>query len=310
MARSVCCEYEPVAESNYELDTGIERMNAISMISACSRWCLPGALVAGAWAAVVWADSPLTDDERTAQLARMKQIAEGFEVRVPRGGKQVMGNLTAKRLLRYNDVTRQSRESTLWLWMERDTPCGLMAIESCPDNPAGRRLLYEFVSLSDQKVSVSRGSDWKWDAAESGLQRRPIPDAPEPAAKPSTRLTQAKQLFQRFSAHEKAVAEGRIELRPLANPLYRYSDDATGVLDAAVFAFVNGTNPEVLLVIDARRGEQNQVAAWGCSLAQMTGAEVSASLGQQEVWTQTEADPPAARGSYVNGWMPAADEKK
>ena len=261
-------------------------------------------------AAIAYGDSPPSETERSAHLERMKQIAERFHVQVPRDGKHVSGKMVEKPLLRYNDSTRRLSDSTLWLWTERELPCGLMAIEFYPKNPSGPQWLFEFVSLSDANLAIDRGNDWKWGAKQSGLEWRPISNATEPSAKPTLRLTQAKQLFQRFAAHENEGVNGHIELRPLANPLYRYSDEASGVIDGVIFAFVNGTNPEVLLVIEARHDGGAKVPSWCYSLAQMTGAKVSASIDDQEVWTQGEADPPAVRSSYVNGWLPDAIEKK
>ena len=278
--------------------------------SAVTRWSAmsnTARLILLGYCALTLTAGHAADDDRATHLAQTKKIAEKFQVQSLRNEKKVVGKLGEKPLLKYNDSTRQLNESTLWLWTEQDVPCGLMAIEYYPDLPRGAPWLYEFVSLSDAKVIVTRGADWNWNAKQAGLQRRPLPKAPAPAARPAQRLTQAKQLFQRFSAHESSPVDGRIELRQLANPLYRYSNEGAGLIDGAIFAFVNGTNPEVLLVLEAVKGEQDQPAEWRYSLAQMTGGEVAADLDAQEVWNQTEADPPAVRDSYVNGWLPKED---
>ncbi len=75
------------------------------------------------------------------------------------------------------------------------------------------------------------------------------------------------------------------------------------MIDGAVFAFANGTNPEVLLLLEAQRDPATKAATWIYGFAQMTGAEVYASLDDHEVWSQPNADPPASRDSYVNGWL-------
>ena len=284
-----------------ERERSCSEVSRLSVISLTAR-----SLVLGCWALTL-TSGHAADDDRGTHLAQTKKIAEKFQVQSLRNEKKVVGKLGEKPLLKYNDSTRQLKESTLWLWTEQDVPCGLMAIEYYPDLPKGAPWLYEFVSLSDSKVTVTRGSDWNWNAKQAGLQRRPIPKAPAPATRPAQRLTQAKQLFLRFSAHESSPVDGRIELRPFANPLHRYSDEAAGLIDGTIFAFVNGTNPEVLLVLEAVRGGQDQPAQWRYSLAQMTGGEVAADLDAQEVWNQTEADPPAVRDSYVNGWLPKED---
>ena len=49
----------------------------------------------------------------------------------------------------------------------------------------------------------------------------------------------------------KADSTDREELRLLPKPLYRYEPKAGPVIDGAVFAFVMGTDPESLLLIEA-----------------------------------------------------------
>ncbi len=242
-------------------------------------------------------------DYRAAQLARMQKIAESFEITLPSTGKVRSGTLQATPVLRYADPTRRNDEATLWLWSERDRPVALLAVEYYAKSPVGPRWLYEVASLSPEKITVQRGEEIRWTAREPGQARQKLSDVPEPAAASAARQIQLKQLRQRFTAHEKTPVEGRIQLRPLPNPLYRYQDATNGLFDAAVFAYTNGTNPEVLLVLEVARREADKPAEWTYAFVQMTGGEVYATLDDREVWTRTEADPPAVRDAYANGWL-------
>lgn len=248
-------------------------------------------------------DEKADEAYRTAQLNRMKSIAEKFEVVAALGTKPAAAKLMSNPLLKYNDSTRRNHESTLWLWTEREKPTALMAVEFYQNGPRGPRWLFEIVSLSNSKIGVARGEDWKWQAKQPGVIRKPVPGDLTPAEKPALRLSQARQIRQRFAAHEKEGTDGRLELRALSTPLYRYADEQTGVIDGAVFAFANGTNPEVLLLLEAQRDAATKQAIWTYGFAQMTGAAVYASLDDREVWSQKEADPPAIRDSYVNDWL-------
>ncbi|MBC7821781.1 MAG: hypothetical protein IAG10_33255, partial [Planctomycetaceae bacterium] len=257
---------------------------------------------------VALSDERADEAYRAAQLQRMKSIAEKFEVEAALGAKPVAAKLMSNPLLKYNDSTRRNHESTLWLWTEREKPTALMAVEFYPNSPRGPRWLFEIVSLSNSKIGVARGGDWQWQAKQPGVIRKPVPGDLTPAEKPALRLSQARQIRQRFAAHEKEGTDGRLELRALSTPLYRYADEQTGVIDGAVFAFANGTNPEVLLLLEAQRDAATKQAIWTYGFAQMTGAEVYASLDDREVWSQKEADPPAIRDSYVNDWLKDAQE--
>jgi hypothetical protein len=256
---------------------------------------------------VALSDEKADEAYRASQLQRMKRIAEKFEVEAALGAKPVAAKLMSNPLLKYNDPTRRNHESTLWLWTERKLPSALMAVEFYPNSPRGPRWLFEIVSLSNSKIGVARGGDWKWQAKQPGVIRKPVPGDLTPGEKPAQRLAQARQIRQRFAAHEKEGTDGRLELRALSTPLYRYADEQTGVIDGAVFAFANGTNPEVLLLLEAQRDAATKHAVWTYGFAQMTGAAVYASLDEREVWSQREADPPAIRDSYVNDWLKDED---
>ncbi len=250
-----------------------------------------------------WAQESAANEYRMAQFARMQKIAESFVVSLPGNNEDRIGKLQPSPVLRYADPTRQNDEATLWIWSERNRPVAFLAVEYYPKPPHGPGWLFEVSSLSPEKITVQRGKEIDWEAREPGQNRQKIDDGPEPAATAATRQIQLKQLRQRFGAHEKTPTEGRIQLRSLPNPLYRYEDRAAGLFDGAVFAFANGTNPEVLLILEVSRERAGGPSQWTYAFGQMTGGEVYATLDDVEVWTQVGANPPAVRAAYVNGWL-------
>ena len=76
------------------------------------------------------------------------------------------------------------------------------------------------------------------------------------------------------------------ELRLLPQPLYRYelTDKDSPVVDGAVFVYVwtMGTDPEVLLVIEARRTESG--VRWHFAPASFTNREAWVNDQDREVW--------------------------
>jgi hypothetical protein len=239
--------------------------------------------------------------ERAAHAARVKAVAASLHIyRTP--DRKAEATVMPEPVLRYVDSTRQIHESTLWIWASEGRPVAVVAIEYYNDPPRGARWLYEIASLSTDRIAVQRGSETNWTAKEAGLRLEAITGAAPPADKPARRLTQMKDLLRRFSAHEHEGSEGRLELRPLASPLYRYEDAAQNVVDGAIFAFASGTNPEVLMVLEAHGGTEGP-AVWKFAPAQMTGAAVVVELDGKEVWRRADADPPAMRASYMNGWI-------
>jgi hypothetical protein len=266
------------------------------------RTIVSGILICGT--AVLGFDDPETA-ARDAHRAKMKQVAESIQLTDAESRQPL--RLAADPVLRYTDATRKQHESALWIWGAPGRPAAIMAIEFYPAHMLGPQWLYEIASLADRRISARHESGLNWSATQPGLSLAELPDAGLPADQPARRLSRMKQLLRRFAAHETATIEGRIELRPLANPLHRYADPDSSLIDGAIFAFANGTNPEVFVLIEAH-AVSGGPAVWKYSLAQMTGEKVSVSVDGREVWTRDLAEPPAARDTYLNGWLRAQPE--
>lgn len=246
-----------------------------------------------------------TEQERAAHLEKMRSIAQSIHVYELSEKQPTRVGLIEQPVLKYSDDTRKLHESTMWVWGAEGRPSAIIAVEHYPQKPTEPKWLYEIVSLSTGRIAVERTPELNWKAREAGLQLKVLEKAPAPSDKAATRLRQMRDLQARFTAHERAAVGGRIQLKPLSRPLHRYQSPVSGVLDGAVFAFANGTNPEVLWIIEAR-AVGKAPPTWHFALAQMTGAEVFVNLDQKQIWECREADPPAERGAYINGWMGAA----
>lgn len=156
----------------------------------------------------------------------------------------------------------------------------------------GKDVCHEFGSLSrSKKIVVRDKSNVVWSPGKPGVEFRNFPDAPVPADDRATRLRQMKSLAGRFTARlpPLKVDGGNPEvLRMLARPLYHYelkdSQDASLILrDGAMFAFVMGTDPEAVLLLEAV--EREGKAVWQYGVARATAYPVEVSLGEAVVWS-------------------------
>ena len=94
-----------------------------------------------------------------------------------------------------------------------------------------------------------------------------------------------KEISRRLEAHEFwDPNNSRFELRLLVQPVHRYHDESAKVLDGAVFVLAHGTNPEVLVQIEADTAEQP--ARWRYSFARLGSAELHVLFDGKEIWTQ------------------------
>ena len=98
--------------------------------------------------------------------------------------------------------------------------------------------------------------------------------APPPARSAAQRLSQMRALARDFSASTKDRNQRHLELRPLPQPLFRYESTDPDVLDGALFAFVTSTDPEALLIIEARKPAPADGALWQYAICRMTDLEL------------------------------------
>jgi hypothetical protein len=146
--------------------------------------------------------------------------------------------------------------------------------------------------LSRDKSVIARDKDRViWYPETAGVEFKDVPGAPQPAKTPGERLRQMKAIAERFKATMtgwQADNTDREELRLLPRPLYRYDlakakDPDPNLLDGGLFAYVMGTDPEVVLVLEAvRTGEK---AAWQYALVRATSGGLEVRLGTEVVWT-------------------------
>jgi hypothetical protein len=107
-----------------------------------------------------------------------------------------------------------------------------------------------------------------------------------------------KSVMRRFMAIESSADDQRYELRLLPQPLLRYSAPEAKIVDGAMFAFVYGTNPEVIAFIESRK-DNHGAATWWHGLVPLTTARASASLDGKEVWSKSTTPVPKLQDPYT-----------
>jgi hypothetical protein len=170
-----------------------------------------------------------------------------------------------------NPVRDGGQDGVVFVWTCRGRAEVLGTFFSFPAT-GQRKLCHEFHSLSLSVLDVSRPGSNTWTPEAPGIELTPIADAPGPARSAPQRLAQMRALTHDFSASTKDDKVRNWELRLLPQPLYRYKSTAPDVLDGALFAFVTsaGTDPEALLVLEARKTKATDVPVWHYAVARFT----------------------------------------
>lgn len=184
--------------------------------------------------------------------------------------------------LRWPNNTRGSTDGASVIWIAEGRPEAVAAIY-----PWNELFIHEFDSLSRGKIVAKRDGEIVWSPTSEGLQFRPIEDVSAPDRSSALRLRQMKALTREFKATLLGWAPDgsqREELRPMSRPLYRYEiEKPDKVLDGALFAYVTGTDPEVLLAIEAF-GEAG-VYQWQYAFVRRSSGGLEGRFRNQLVWS-------------------------
>lgn len=101
------------------------------------------------------------------------------------------------------------------------------------------------VAKRDDRVRWRPTREWKWHS---------LPGAPAPAPTAAQRLLQMRSLATEFTVElldTRNLARGEDQTpRLLPRPLYRYDAEVSRSLDGALYVFVIGTDPELLVLLE------------------------------------------------------------
>jgi hypothetical protein len=260
-------------------------------------------------------------NDRAERLEEMKQIVSSFEAATLLRGARIPAGWVREPLYRWSDPTRRNSDGTLWAWRSVGRPIAVLGIELYPNDPKyGTTWALEFTSLSTGPIEIEGGEHFnvkygglppprpdgklRWVPAKGGLAFREVPDAPAPATTAALRIRQMRETLRRFSAREYYNVKSQdYVLRLISHPIDRYADQASGLVDGAVFAYANGTNPEVLLVMEARRKDEGPLT-WLYAAAPLTRAAPTLELDKKDVWTHPSKDVPLPHETYFNARRP------
>ncbi len=142
---------------------------------------------------------------------------------------------------------------------------------------------HEFHSLASVPVRGERDGKLVWKSQEPGIDLRTLP-AQQPVAESKLgRLRQMRAISREFTVEKTDREDVTRGLRLLSQPIFRYPGGSERVLDGTVFVFVQGTDPEVFLLVEARRVADNW--QWQYAFARMNSVQFVAKHRNRQVWS-------------------------
>ncbi|HKB38712.1 MAG TPA: hypothetical protein VKD72_19875 [Gemmataceae bacterium] len=221
---------------------------------------------------------PDADKElKAARMEHMKKAAKSYEITLASDAAKKLV-LTEEPYLRFDDQVTGVVDGTVFVWMLDGRPA---ATASVWIRKSGQEF-HEFQSLATGALTATSDGQTKWAPAQAGVEFKPIPNAQPPAATAVGRLAQMRTFAREHRATVVDSVKDQIELRLLPQPVCRWGRADGAVVDGGLFAYCKGTNPEVLLLVEAiKNGKELE---WHYVFTRMTSRGCEVRRDDKEVW--------------------------
>jgi hypothetical protein len=215
-----------------------------------------------------------------------KETAAQYDIRLgsPAGRKLVLHEAS---LLRWtNPLAGAKAHGEVFVWTDRGRPEAVLSLyQFTTANVVHEH--HELSSLALAGLVAVRSRQPVWSPRVAGTELRVFSEASDPQSSPRLRLNQMRRLAGEFRIEKTTRDDVKRELRLLPNPVYRYESEDPEVLDGALFAFVEVTDPEAFVMIEAW-AEGKEKYEWQCAFARMDSCRLRVYRADQLLWEAPE----------------------
>lgn len=254
---------------------------------SAARWTLGPlfALMIGVAFRPVISQEPGTEltpvDKQQIDAALKLTTAEAGKYTFQLEGSEARPALREEPLLRWSNPSVGEIHGNVFLWTLNDRPAAIGSLFKwfTPHT----HMSHEFHSLSESPLAAHYDGKEVWRTKAAGVAFSAVPGAPAPAASAGQRLIQMKRFAKDFTATKIERDGNRQEMRLLPQPIYRYAAPDEQVQDGGLFVLVQGTDPEVFLLVEARG--QADSPRWMFAPARMNSVAFDVRYQNKAIWS-------------------------
>jgi hypothetical protein len=222
------------------------------------------------------------DKEQIEAALKLTRVAAGkyrFEV----GGEDAPATkLLPEPVLRWSNPNVGEIHGNVFLWTQNSRPVAIGSLFKWFS--PHKHTSHEFQSLSESSLAASYDGKKVWATKAAGVKFTPLDKVEPPAETAARRLVQMRQIMKRFRGDETTREGEDYELRLLPQPIYRYEAAKDDVIDGGMFAHVQGTDPEIIVLLEARPGPDKK-PRWEFAAGRMQNIVLRLKFDDREVWS-------------------------
>jgi hypothetical protein len=244
-----------------------------------------------------------TSAKRAEMLKEMTSQAAAYKLTLDNKSETKL-ELHGEPLLRFSNPLSGVPDGVALMWKDGKRPAVVAQVFQTKEG----LWIHEVQSLADTGLTMQRDGETFWQPRDGAEPFQKLDKAPPLADSPTKRLAQMRALAEEFSA----VVDSKISasdkettrhlLRLLPRPVYRYQDEENDIAEGAMFAFVQGTDPELFLVLEYR-DQPAASAGWYYTLTPMTCWAVTASREKKEIWSVPDRMGKSTKASLYHVWI-------
>ena len=227
----------------------------------------------------------VADEQSSALHKKMAEFASKITVHSPRK-VQPKPTLVDTPIFRWTNPERKTDVGNIFLWTIDGRPHATLGIW-----PEGAAMGYEMQSLSPTPFLVEFPNGEEWKQRTGALEFNELETKKPPSKSERLRSLEMKQLVRtRFRGRvQDWDKKNPGQLRLLPKALYRYGETKPKhVVDGAVFAFALGTDPEMLVLLEARNHEKSGELKWFYAFGSATLYHLDGFLDGVQVWNDRQ----------------------
>ncbi len=188
--------------------------------------------------------------------------------------------LIAEPLLQWSNPSAGEVHGNVFLWTAGGRPIVVGSIFQWFS--PHRHMSHEFHSLAEQPLKGKFDGQEVWIVSDPGIKFAALAGAPLPAGSKSQRLLQMRGLATECAVTKRERDDSTSELRLLPQPIFRYEAPQAGVVDGAMFVFVQGTDPDLFLLLEDR--ESGGKTEWQFAACRMNSVGLNLRYKNNELW--------------------------
>ena len=214
-----------------------------------------------------------TPEINIQRIEMMTEVAGKYELTLDSGEPlQVIPDP----LLKWSNPILRTHAGSVFLWTYQSRPQAVVGMFTSYGD-----VDHEWQTICETGLTAKFDGKTLWNP-RTGIQWNAIDGNSEIAPSAALRMVQMRAIARKFSV-EIGSAKKSTPLRMLPQPLYSYESPAADVLTGGVFGFVNATDPELLLCLEARTiGSKQQ---WYYTVARMTSTRITVKYQDNVVTT-------------------------